>query len=70
MGRDLRALLAKRYLSVLFVPTGVAPRAPYTWCGMQGWVVRQGIKTVGREPCWCRPNPEYHEIYSLCSIPN
>ncbi len=70
MGCDLRALLAKRYLSVLFVPTGVASRAPYTWYKMKDWVVRQGIKTVGLEPRWCRPSPEYHEIYSPCLIPS
>ncbi len=30
----------------------------------------KGIKTVGREPSWCRLNSEYHEALASFVIPN
>ncbi len=37
-----------------------APRVAHTWYRMQGCVIHWGIKTVGREPSWCRLNSEHH----------
>ncbi len=30
---------------------------------------QRGIKTVGREPSWCRPNSEYHKALAPFFIP-
>ncbi len=29
-----------------------------------------GVKNVGREPRWCRPNPEYHQPRTPLQIPS
>ncbi len=31
--------------------------------------VHRGIKIVGREPSWCRPNSEYHKALAPFFIP-
>ncbi len=41
----------------------IAPRAGHTMYRKQGCVVRRGIKTVDRQPNWCRLNSEYHKPY-------
>ncbi len=46
-----------------------APRAAHTCCRMQGCIVHRGIKTVGREPSWCRVNSEYHKALAPFIIP-
>ncbi len=47
----------------------VTPRVAHTWYRMQGCVVHRGIKTVGREPSWCRLNSEYHNALAPFLIP-
>ncbi len=36
---------------------------------MQGRVVYRCIKTVGREPSWCRLNSEYHKTIATFFFP-
>ncbi len=43
----------------LVTTAALAPRVTHTWYRMQGCAVHRGIKTVGREPSWCRLNSEY-----------
>ncbi len=35
----------------------------------KGVFVHRGIKTVGRESSWCRPNSEYHKALAPFFIP-
>ncbi len=35
----------------------------------KGVFVHRGIKTVGREPSWCRLNSEYHKALASFFIP-
>ncbi len=44
-------------------------RAAHIWYRMQGRVVHRGIKTVGREPGWCRLNSEYPKALAPFLIP-
>ncbi len=47
-----------------------APRVAHTWYRMHGCVVHRGIKTVGREPSWCRLNSEYQKALAPFFIPS
>ncbi len=59
--------------SVLFCTLSTiadTPRMAHTWYRMQGCAVHRGIKTVGREPSWCRLNSECHKAFAPSYIPS
>ncbi len=47
--------------------------SPHGWHTLdiecKGVFVHRGIKTVGREPSWCRPNSEYHKALAPFLFP-
>ncbi len=53
------------------VPEQQSP--PHGWHTLdiecKGVFVHRGIKTVGQEPSWCRPNSEYHKALAPFFIP-
>ncbi len=57
----LFAVFIKAFSSKFDIKT----RPPHGWHTLdvecKGVFVQRGIKTVGREPSWCRPNSEYHK---------
>ncbi len=48
----------------------LAAREARTWYGMQECVIHRGIKTVDREPSWCRLNSDYHKALAPFFIPS